>query len=667
MRKTFLTALIAAQAAITCYGQVTLGPLFSDNMVLQRNTDNAPIWGQARPGRIVKITTSWDGRTYVARAGADGKWKTSLRTPEAGGPWTITLSDGSRRKTVLENVMTGEVWLCSGQSNMQMPVEGWGKVKDWEKEKENAGRYGDIRFLSVSHVISGKPLEDLAVDGGSWQVCDSSSVAEFSATAYFFGRNLYERYNVPIGLVNSSWGGTIIEAWMSREAFEGVPAQEKNLEAVDNLPASKEERVELYNKQYAEWLSKTDEIIGRDDANTDVYTSASADLDGWKDYDMPFVGSADGTVNCVWWARRTVDIPASWAGRDLTIELGKVDDNDVTYFDGVMVGNTLGSTEYRTYTVPGGLVRGGSAVIAVRIHDTGGLSGIDCAEDKFRVRLSGTDESVPLTGIWKYTTAVNSSSLPPLPVNAAEDPNMHTLLYNAMINPIVPFAIRGVIWYQGENNISQAYQYRELMPMLVHDWRSKWNSDFPFLIVQLANYMHRVDHPQESAWAELREAQMMTRRDMAGVGMATTIDIGDADDIHPKNKQEVGRRLALIARDLAYGEKTVWEGPLYSGYKIEGDSIRVTFAGGTADGITAAGGGELKGFEIAGPDHVWHKAGAVVSGTDVLVSSGEVGFPVAVRYAWADNPECNLTNAASLPASPFRTDEWEGVSYGNIR
>ncbi len=666
MRKLLLMSVMVATATIQSHAQVSLCPIFSDNMVLQQNTD-APIWGGSKAGKLIKITTSWDGQTYLAKSDSEGAWKTSVKTPAAGGPYTITISDGSRKKTELQNVMIGEVWLCSGQSNMEMPVEGWGKVKDWAAEKADADNYGDIRLLTVTHVINAAPQDNFYADGDGWLVTNAENIANFSATAYFFGRELYKQYGVPIGLINSSWGGTIIETWMSREAFDGIAAQEHNIEAVGNLPESKEDRQRLYMEQYAEWLKETDEIILRDDVNISEYTSVGFDDTSWNDYYMPFVGSAEGTVNSVWWARKIIDIPVDWAGKELTLNLGKVDDNDVTYFNGTSVGSTIGSMKHRTYTIPAEIVNAGKAVIAVRIHDTGGLSGIDCAEDDFSVQLPGSDEKIPLTGNWKYTTSINSSSLPPLPVNTGADPNMHTLLYNTMINPLVPFAIKGAIWYQGENNVSQAYQYRELMPMLIHDWRGKWGYDFPFIMVQLANYMHRVDHPQESAWAELREAQFKTRCRMAGVGMATTIDIGEAGDIHPKNKQEVGRRLALIAQNMAYGEKNAFEGPLYREYRIEGDKIRVLFTFSTNEGMCSSDGRPLRGFEIAGVDHVWHFADAEVADTGIMVSSPDVPFPIAVRYAWADNPDCNLTNGTGLPASPFRTDDWEGVSYGNNR
>ncbi len=667
MRKSFLVLAIMGFFFAHSYAQVTLCPIFSDNMVMQRETDNAPIWGRGIAGKKITIITSWDNTSYSTMVDASGKWATNVKTPTAGGPYTITISDGSKKKIVLKNVLIGEVWICSGQSNMEMPVEGWGKVNNFSAEEIDANNYKNIRLLTVKHVTSPTPLDNVPVVGDSWLVCDAQNVADFSATAYFFGRELYDVYNIPIGLINTSWGGTIIEAWMSHEAFESIPGQKHNIEAIDSLPTSVEERKNMFNNQYAEWLKEIEQIIENNDVNTASYTSADYDDSSWNNYMMPSVDTAEGTTNAIWWARKVVDIPSSWAGKKLILNLGKIDDNDITYFNGTLVGNTVGYTVERTYDVPASIVTPSKVAIAIQIHDTGGPSGIDCETNDFNIQLAGSNEKIPLAGEWKYKTSIGSSELPSIPTDTSSDPNIHTFLYNAMLHPFVPFAIRGVIWYQGEANVMEAYQYRELMPIMINDWRTKWGYDFPFLIVQLANYKKRVYVPQESVWAELREAQYKTRCDMAGVGMATIIDIGEANDIHPKNKQEVGRRLALNARNIAYNENIPFEGPLYKEYKIEGDKIQIFFSPTTDKEITSLDGGPLTGFEISGPDHVWYKAEAIVVDGGVLVSSPDVPFPLAVRYAWADNPECNLTNGTRLPASPFRTDEWERVSYGNKR
>ncbi len=658
------TALLQMSAATA---QVKLCPVFSDNMVMQQKKEKAPIWGESKPGKTVTVTTSWDGKNYTTTADDNGKWSTTVKTPAAGGPYTITISDGKKSKTVLKNVMIGEVWVCSGQSNMEMPVEGWGHVKDWEKEKIEANNYPNIRFLLATRVISAQPISDLAVEHDGWQVCNSESVADFSACAYFFGRDLNKYRNVPIGLIDTSWGGTIIEAWMSADAFKDIPDQQGNLKKIENLPASETERAQLYKTQYNEWLDKVNEVDKGYKDGKPYYATVDMDDSSWKTFRFPGTGGEQGTVNAFWWVRKVIDIPRNLAGKELTLHLGQVDDNDVTYFNGEVIGSTIGCMADRTYTIPAKLVKAGKAVVAIRIHDTGGLTGINCDDDKFYIAPKKDLVRIPLTGDWKYEPSMNAAKVPAMPVNIGSDPNVHTFLYNSMINPIVPFAIKGAIWYQGEANVSQSYQYRELMPLMIRDWRNKWGYDFPFYMVQLANFMQRQDKPQESTWAELREAQLMTRLHLDKVGMATIIDIGEANDIHPKNKQEVGRRLALAARATAYGEKITYEGPVFSGYKTKGNSITVNFRRGTAKGLRTSDNGEVKGFAVAGADHVWHWADAKIEGNTVKVSSPDVAFPIAVRYAWADNPECNLVNSDGLPASPFRSDDWPGLSFGNKR
>jgi sialate O-acetylesterase len=667
MKKVSFILCAALLQFTAATAQVKLCAVFSDNMVMQQQREKAPVWGESKPGKTVKVTTSWDNATYTTTADNAGKWSTAVKTPSAGGPYTITITDGSKKKTVLKNVMIGEVWVCSGQSNMEMPVEGWGHVKDWEKEKAEAGNYPNIRLLLATKVTGGKPMSDLAVEHGGWQVCNAESVADFSACAYFFGRDLNKYRGVPVGLIDTSWGGTIIEAWMSADAFKGIPDQEENMKKIENLPASEADRAQLYKVQYDEWLEKVNETDKGYKDGKPWYATTAVDDSSWKTFHLPGTGSEVGTINAFWWVRKVIDIPQKWAGKELKLNLGQVDDNDVTYFNGEMIGSTIGCMAGRTYTIPARLVKAGKAVVAVRIHDTGGLSGINCGDDDFCIALKNGSDKISLVGDWRYEPSMNEAKVPVMPVNTGSDPNVHTFLYNSMINPIVPFAIKGAIWYQGEANVSQSYQYRELMPLMIKDWRNKWGYDFPFYMVQLANFMQRQDKPQESTWAELREAQLMTRLHLDNVGMATIIDIGEANDIHPKNKQEVGHRLALAARATAYGEKIDYEGPVYRGYKTKGNTVVVNFQRNTAKGLRTSDNGKVKGFAVAGADHVWHWADAKIEGNTVVVSSSEVAFPLAVRYAWADNPECNLVNGAGLPASPFRTDDWPGMSFGNKR
>ena len=344
------------------------------------------------------------------------------------------------------------------------------------------------------------------------------------------------------------------------------------------------------------------------------------------------------------------------------MNVGVIDDNDFTYFNGVQVGHTEGWMAPRSYKVPKELVKGGKAVIAVRVMDTGGTGGINGSPESISLHRSQSD-AIPLAGDWKYQVSLNIKDIPQMPVNTANEPNIPGFLFNAMLNPLIPYSIKGAIWYQGEANTGQAYLYRELMPLMITDWRNRWGTDFPFYMVQLASFTAQQTAPVDATWAELREAQTRTLH-LENTGMAVTIDIGDAFDIHPKNKQEVGRRLALAARAQTYGEKIPYSGPMYDTYQMEGNKIRIYFKH-TDGGLKTANNEIIKGFTIAGVDHKFHWADAVIEGNTIVVSSPAVAFPVAVRYAWADNPICNLYNGANLPASPFRTDDWPGITAGN--
>ncbi len=662
-----LTMLLSGAGA-----KVRMPSIFSDNMVLQQQSE-VNIWGEASPDKNVTIVTSWNGATYTTRAGADGRWNAVISTPKAGGPYSISIAD-SKKPLVLENVLIGEVWLCSGQSNMEMQIEGWGKVYNWEQEKADAENYPNIRLLQASRETSTRPLENLAVEKGGWLVCNPENVANFSATAYFFGRNIADSLNVPIGLINSSWGGTIAEAWTSRESLEMMPYFHSGLKEVDeweNYQAVIRERIASYPHDLKVWVQSMAEKTKASDRafmNGElVWGSVVYDDSQWIDVAVPTylqdqnLGITD--ISGFSWLRKTIEIPASWEGQELTLGVGVIDDHEFTYFNGVEVGHTVG-WDPRKYTVPAELVKGGKAVIAVRIMDTGGKAGVVNDPALLYIR-NPAGEKIPLDGTWKFRESLSIDfnkveDMPKDPEEFLNSPNHTTLLYNAMINPLIEYKIAGAIWYQGEANTDRADQYNELMPLMINDWRTKWGYDFPFYLAQLANFRKPQTEPEESDWALLREAQFRTLN-LENTGMAVLIDIGDADDIHPKNKQEVGRRLALNALYKTYGQNIAYSGPLYDNYKLEGGAVRISFTN-TDNGLqvgTDGKGGELTGFYIAGPDRVFHKAEVRIEGNTVVVSSAEVEFPVAVRYGWADNPYCNLYNGAGLPASPFRTDNWK--------
>ena len=671
----YLFLFIGCLLSTSMTAQVRLQPLFTDNMVLQQQTV-APIWGEAKAGYTVRIQTSWDNQTYDTVAGNDGRFMLKVKTPKAGGPYDITLWEAKKPKqkgkaVTLRNVMIGEVWLCGGQSNMQMEVE-WGRVKNYEEEVRQADNHPDIRLLHVKTTAAATPQTTLNVHDGGWQVCSSQSIRLFSATAYFFGRELQQALNVPIGLIESCLGSTFAEPWVSAEALHLMPYFDKAIQKVAAMPSDSLTREEQYRRDLDDWNRQVAEADGNvnyhDGHHTLLYNKDFADAARWTDIMVPGLfedqlkdryGAFDGLV----WYRRTVDIPAEWAGKELTLKLGAIDDDDVTFFNGTEVGTHLGVAFNREYRVPASLVKAGKAEIAVRLHDTGGLGGFYSNE----MRIEAGTKSVPLTGTWQFMASIDEKKMPFYPTNLNRDTNVASALYNGMIHPLTPFALRGAIWYQGESSVGRAYQYRELLPVLINDWHSRFTTPdgaFPFYIVQLANHMTaQTDPAEESTWAELREAQLKVSQTMQNSGLATTIDIGEANDIHPKNKQEVGRRLALVARAKTYGDQVEYAGPQYCGYQQEGRAIRLFFS--HADGLQAAK-GDLKGFVIAGPDRKFYWAKARIDGNSIVVTAPEVSLPVAVRYAWANNPDCNLVNAAGLPATPFRTDEWPGLSINNF-
>lgn len=471
--RSFLLAVVTCIMSLHTYADVRLPALVSNNMVLQRNKP-LHIWGWADKGE--KVSISFLNGTYKATAAANGKWEATLPARPAGGPYTMTIKGNNT--ITLDNILIGEVWIASGQSNMEMPLHGWGSVLNFEQEIK-AANYPEIRLFQINHTTSTALQDDVVSWKGGWLNCTPENISQFSAVGYFFAREIYTHEHIPVGVIHTSWGGTVAEAWTSGESLKTMPAFADTVKAYESLPA-------------------------------------------------------------------------------------------------------------------------------------------------------------PL---------------------APGNPNKPTLLYNAMIHPLLPYPIRGVIWYQGESNADRAYQYRQLFPLMIKDWRKHWKTgEFPFYFVQLANFKDKKETPAPSDWAELREAQLRTLS-LANTGMASAIDIGDTKDIHPKNKQEVGRRLSLIARAQVYGEKILYSGPVYLSKQVAGNKITISFKY-TDDGLQTKQGAALKGFAIAGADKEFHWAEAKISGNHVIVWSDEVKSPVAVRYGWADNPDGNLYNGAGLPASPFRTDDF---------
>lgn len=629
--------------------------IFSDNMILQQQTE-APVWGNANPSENINLMTSWDKKTYTTRADKNGNWQIKVNTPVAGGPYEISINAG-KEKLHLRNVLIGEVWICSGQSNMEMPVGGWGKALNYVEEIK-AADYSQIRLLHVERGIDLKPSENIKTRGG-WQECSPETVYDFTAVGYFFGRDLYKHLNIPIGLISTSWGGSFAQAWTSKESLEQMPDFYERTQEL-----TQDSNITAFNEFKKKWENWHDLILSADNGykkNKAIWAEQKFNDKSWKTMILPSIlEKTDELIDFdgIIWFRKEIEIPSEWEGKDLILRLDRIDDNDITYFNGHRIGTTEGWDIDRIYKVPGNLVKRGKAIISVRLtdnHSDGGIYG-DAQKMYFFKKNAENGIHLSLAGEWKYQPAVNFKDYPAPPSSWLNNKDHPMVLYNAMLHPLIPYSIQGAIWYQGESNTGKPYQYRELFPMMIRDWRKQWDNNFPFYFVQLANFMERKDEPQESHWAALREAQLQTLR-LENTGMAVAIDVGEADDVHPKNKQEVGRRLALNALAKTYGKNIEYSGPVYQSYQLERNKIRIHFSH-TTKGLKTTENYPVKGFAIAGPDHKFYWADAVIDGNDVIVSSPDVEFPVAVRYAWADNPDCNLYNSDNLPASPFRTDDW---------
>jgi sialate O-acetylesterase len=626
---------------------VRLPRIFGDSMVLQRNQP-IPIWGWAKPNE--SVTVQFHRQTKKAKADSQGKWKVILDQENEPGPFQLVVS--GKNKITLNGILVGEVWLCSGQSNMEWPLR---TASNGQKEMAEAN-YPQIRHIYIPKAVASNPAEDLK-EASAWKAATSKNVGDFTAVGYFFAKKLYEELHVPIGLVHSSWGGTDVETWTSRKAFEG---SDEFKSMIQSMPVVDLDAIAKRNKEAIQKLIQDTQGQLPTSEVAQSWKEASLDDSKWRSIQVPGLWETQGIADFdgIVWYRKKFTLVAGDIGKDAMLELAMIDDQDETYVNGTLVGSTGVYNAKRVYRISAGLLKAGENVVAVRITDTGGGGGIygDAAD----VKLTTQGNSIPLSGDWRIRFESYYTNAPSV------DPNAYpSLLYNGMINPLVPFAIKGVIWYQGENNSGRAYQYRKAFPLMINDWRQRWGQgNFPFYFVQLSSFSaNNGDSKKGSTWAELREAQTMTLT-LPNTGMATTVDIGDSKDIHPRNKQDVGVRLAAIALNKNYGKNnTAFSGPIYKRMSVEGNKVLVYFDEIGSGLVSHDRYGYLKGFEVAGADQKFYYAKASIENDHVVVWSDGVSSPVAVRYAWADDAsEANLFNQVGLPAVPFRTDQWKGVT-----
>lgn len=638
IHKKIAISLLITFTSITVKATLRLPVIFQSNMVLQRDKP-AAIWGFGNAGE--KITILFKGKAYTSFCSKDGQWSMMLATQAAGGPYNITIT-GKDNSLILKNILFGDVWLCSGQSNMQFTVSEMKK-----KIEELGAKFANIRLFTASIGMDYVPKNDLS--GGTWQETSTETINNFSATAFFFGKLLQDSLNIPIGLISDNLGATSIETWMSREAISKFPQFSSYYNQYLAPQKSFKEINTTFEKIKPEWEAEY-YLKGKGIEqkwylpDTDISDWKTMEIPGWwEDKGMP---DFDGAV----WFRKSFDLSENFKGDTFNLALNQIDDYDIVWVNGQKVGESYGNQNWRNYKVPSNILKPKGNIMVVRVFDIG---------DKGGMYSNAIWGNPILLGQWLYKAdyQINPKTFPKPHVVNVSPFSTPAVLYNGNIAPIASLSIKGIIWYQGESNAGRASEYHDLFPAFITDWRTHFNQgNIPFLFVQLANYMAEVQVPGESSWAELREAQAAALK-LPNTGMATIIDIGEANDIHPKNKIEVGRRLGLAALKVAYKKNVVSRGPTYDFMEIKNNSIVIHYAEGTDTLVSKDKYGYIRGFAVAGADHKFYWARAFIKNHTVIIYSKDVPHPVSVRYAWSDNPgETDLYNNSNLPAVPFRTD-----------
>lgn len=622
--------------------EIRLPRLVSDGMVLQRD-QTIPIWGWANPGE--KVTVAFNKKTYVTQTGADHKWKIDLKAQGAGGPFMMEITGNN--KLTLRDILVGDVWLCTGQSNMEA-VMARPNIKAFYGPEIKKSNYPFIRQFTVKRAMAFKPKDDVESKNG-WVSANPETVLNFSAVAYFFAIELYEKYKVPIGLINSTVGGTPAQSWVSSETLKAFPDYYKKA-----LFFKEDAEVEKLLNDHKNKTENWRESVRTNDKGTienwfsTPYVPTPAwtvidKLSNWRDqFPKPIYG--------VVWFKTEVYIPAQLAEKSAELSLGLLQTEDETYINGKKIGSTNSGYVSRNYQLPAGTLKEGKNVITIRLlSPSNGVS----FEKTNLYKLQFDKDTIDLDNKWMYQVGIDKE---PLPNGNGMSPHTPTGYYYPMIYPLTNYGIKGVIWYQGESNAGKPEEYKSLFSSLINTWRADWkNPKLPFLYVQLANYSSTTEEPAVSNWALLREAQTQTLS-MPYTGMAVIHDIGEKNDIHPRNKKDVGKRLALAAHKIAYHQNIVYSGPLYKSMKVIDNKAYLTFDH-IGTGLKCAG-EKLLSFTISADGKTFMEAKATIAGHKVVVWNDSISHPLAVRYAWADNPEgSNLYNKEGLPASSFRTDK----------
>ncbi len=641
----FISTLVAIViTTLICTADVSIADIFSDNMVLQRNL-NVKVWGNADPGE--KLSVSFNGQELKTKADKKGLWSVVLEPMKAGGPFEMTIR--GKNEIVLKNILIGDVWICSGQSNMQMKVS---ETNNAEKEIKNAN-YPNIRLFDVPRTVSNVPIDTMS--NTSWKICTPKTIKNFSAVGYYFGRDLQKEIDVPVGLIHTSWGATCVETWTTKASITKLPKYEDFGTRIDNYD------VTTAAQKFEDDLKKAlggfpEKEMGMEEKwmMPDTYRS------DWLTMKLPTLWENAGyrRLNGRVWFSYDFNLTADQIGKDAQVHLGKIHDSDITWVNGEKVGGLNWANDIeRNYPVPAQILKPGKNNITVRVEDKYYKGGFASKAEKMLLQLE--QKQIPLSGEWKFKVDTVIPDFKPFPNDVP------SLLYNTMINPLIPYGIKGVIWYQGESNTPRSKEYEIAFPNMINNWRTDWQQgDFPFLFVQLANFQAAADTPKDDAWAELRETQTKTLS-LVNTGMAVAIDIGEAHNIHPLNKQDVGKRLMLSALKVAYGKDIVHSGPIYKSMQIEGNKAIVSFDHIGSGILVKNKHGYINEFEIACADKKFYWAKAKLDGDKIIVWCDEVEKPVAVRFGWSCNPaEFNLYNKEGLPASPFRTDDWEGITDG---